>query len=123
MVKPFYNEEMVEVEGEPLRLVINFKAIDATESLLRPRDYTDILDELVRGQATLSTQAKIVWGLLREHHPEMTLDHASALLFGTDGVKVGLVVSRLMNAAFPPAEEPKAKAKNPRKPRGASKPS
>jgi hypothetical protein len=112
----------VVVDGETLRLVINFAALDATESLLHPRNYADILDELGSGAAPKSLEAKVVWGLLREHHPALGLDEATSLIFGETGIMVGVAVSKLLEAAFPEADpKAKAKGKNPPKRRGASK--
>jgi hypothetical protein len=122
MVKPFYAEQNVEVEGETLRLVINFEAIDATETLLGTT-YPSVLQAL--GQTDdppLGFTAKVVWGLLRKYHPEMSTDQVMALMWGENGIRVGYAVQQLMEAAFPTAEETPAETKpRPRKPRGASK--
>lgn len=123
MVAPFYHEQALTVDGEQLRLVINFAAIDATESLLAPMTFADIIGQLVLGTASMSVQAKVVWGLLREHHSDLTIDQATTLLMGPTGEATGIAVNRLLTAAFPPAEPKKAKGANPPKPRGASKPS
>lgn len=122
MLKPFYHEQAVTIDGETLRLVINFAAIDATEHLLG-KPFPAVLEAFSQPVQPLGVLGKVVWGLLREHHPEVSLDQAASLLFGENGLRVGAAVSLLLNAAFPAAEEGKAKAKNPRKPRGASKPS
>ena len=121
MLQAFYNEEAVTVGGDTYRLVINFRAIDATESLLG-RSYNTILGEITSPDAPLSLVGKVLWGMLREHHPDVSLDQTASLLFGETGIKVGMAVSKLLNAAFSEAEDkPEAKGKNPRKPRGASK--
>lgn len=126
MLKPFYNEATVGVDGEAYRLVINFRTIDAIESLL-DRDFDTVLEELtdVSRRARHGLQAKVVWGLLREHHSDVTLDQATRLVYGDTGTAVGLVIADLIEAAFPKAstEPEKEKGKNPPKPRGASKPS
>lgn len=121
MFKPFYNEEAVKIGDDTIRLVINFRAMDATESLVG-RNYDEVLKEMAAGDPPLSLQGKVVWGLLREHHPDLSLDHAMTLLFGEPSVAVGFAMNKLLNAAFP-AADPEAKGKNPTKPRGASKPS
>jgi hypothetical protein len=121
MPKAFYHEQLVEIDGEKLLLAINFKAITATERFLDGRGYDSILDELQSPTCTIETTGAVVWGLLREHHPTVSMDETASLLFGANAAKVGLAVSDLMVAAFPAVE--KAKGKNPRKPRGASKPS
>lgn len=120
MPKPFYNELLVEtVDGEKLLLAVNFKAITATERFLDGRGYDTILDELQSDNCTTETNGAVVWGLLREHHPTVSIDEAASLLFGANGVRVGLAVTELLNAAFPAVD--KAKDENPPLPRGASK--
>jgi hypothetical protein len=121
MPKAFYHEQLVEIDGEKLLLAINFKAITATERFLDGRGYDSILDELQSPTCTTETSGAVVWGLLREHHPTVSIDETASLLFGDNGTKIGFAIRELMTAAFPSVE--KAKAPNPRKPRGASKPS
>lgn len=119
-MKAFYQEQLVEVDGEKFTLAINFKAIDATEQL-SGRDYDDILNELQSPGCRTGTMGRAVWGLLREHHPDMTLDETLSLIAGEkNGAKVGFALSQLLQAAFPIAAE--AKGGNPPKPRGTSKP-
>jgi hypothetical protein len=120
MVAAFYHEQTVDIEGEPIRFVLDFAAIDATESLLGGRGYDTILADMMDGTAPLAVQAKVLWGLLRRHHPELSLDQATTLLFGRTGLIVGASLGTLINAAFPTADPEKAKGENPRKPRGAS---
>lgn len=122
-LKAFYNEEAVQVDGETYRLVINFRAIDATESLLGGVPFNDVLEELSSGKQRLGVIGKVLWGMLREHHPDVTLDQAASLMFGETGVAAGMAVHKLLEAAFPVAEPGKPKGKNPPKRRGASKPS
>jgi hypothetical protein len=116
--KPFYNEVTMKAEGETFRLVINFRALDAIETLL-DRPFDTVLEELSSGNQKLGLVGKVLWGLLREHHAEMTLDETASLMFGETGQAAGLAVHQLLNAAFPTGE--KAKGKNPPRRRGASK--
>jgi hypothetical protein len=118
-VKAFYHEQAVTVDGEVFRLVINFRAIDATESLLQGRAYNAILGEMLSGSPPIGLQARVVWGLLREHHPELTLDDAGALALGPAAGEVGLAIGKLFMAAFPSDDGKKAKGKNPPRRRGA----
>lgn len=118
MPKPFYSEQSVVIDGETLRLVINFKAIDATEKFLG-RNYGEILDELQEPNCPIGTTVGVVWGLLREHHPESSIDQAATLCFGAHSVAVGLALTDLLHAAFPVAE--KEKGPNPPKRRGRSR--
>jgi hypothetical protein len=111
MPEAFYCEQPVEIGGETLRLVINFRAIDATEQLVK-RNYDEILEDLQKDDALVGLKGKVIWGLLREHHPELSLDHVLPMMRGSTGVKVGLAITQLMQAAFP--SEEKAKGKNPR---------
>jgi hypothetical protein len=119
MLKPFYNEETLEAEGETFRLVLNFRAIDAIESLLG-EPFDSVLEELGGERQRLGLAGKVLWGLLREHHGALSLDHAAALMFGEAGVAAGMAVQRLLDAAFPGAEAGKTKGENPPQPRGAS---
>lgn len=122
MPEAFHNEQSVVVDGETFRLVINFKAIDATEQLLKPQGYSgydQILAAIQKPNAPVGLMGKVLWGLLREHHPDMPFDEILTLLFDKNGLTVGLALSQLLAAAFPEKE----KGKNPRQPRGASKPS
>lgn len=118
----FHHEQAVKVGGDTLRLVLNFGSIDAIEGLVG-RGFDTILPELVGSDARppLGLQGRVVWGLLREHHPEISLDQAATLLFGEASMSVGIAMGALINAAFSPADPTKAKPANPRKPRGASR--
>ena len=120
MLKPFYNEEVIHVGEDRLRLVLNFRAIDAAEGLIG-KPFSSVLAEVADGTAGEALVGKVVWGLLREHHPELSIDQVAGLLFGPPGILLGGAVNRLLHASFSAAEEPEAA--NPPKPRGASKPS
>ena len=124
MPKAFYNERTVAAGDETLRLVINFRAIDAIESLL-DRPFNDVLADLNAGAPKLGMIAQVLWGFLREHHAELDIDQVTSLLFGSTGLAMGVTINELLAAAFPSESEgeAKAKGKNPRAPRGASKPS
>jgi len=128
-IAAFYHEEQVTVGDETLRLVINFAALDAVESLTGrsfDRILAEFTDEGEPGRPAkepgVALQGKVVWGLLRQHHPELSLDQVAGLLFGPTSAKIGAAIAKLMAAAFPPAEAAaeKAKAANPPEPRGAS---
>lgn len=121
MVKPFYNEQTVKVGSEEFRLVLNFATIDAVESLLAPRTFDEIVGELLGGKPPLATQTRVVWGLLREHHPELSIDQAMTIASGQSAEGVGIAVGNLIMAGFPLSDGTKAKEANPPKPRGASR--
>lgn len=121
-LQAFYNEEAVKVGEDTYRLVINFRTIDATESQLGGRSYESVLTEMLAGSPSVGLQARVVWGLLREHHPDVALEEADALARGPAAVEIGIAIGRLLHAAFPMSvPDKKAKAPNPRKRRGRSK--
>jgi hypothetical protein len=115
-MRSFYHEGQVEVEGETLHLVCNFRALDVIESVTGEK-MSDILPQLVDPPHALVT--KVLWGLLREKHEGVTLDEAAGVAFGPHGAKVGLVMGDVIQRAFNIGE---TKA-NPPKRRGTSKPS
>lgn len=123
MLQAFYHEATVEAGEETLRLTIDFAALDAIEGLTgKPFDAS--LQEMLGGAAPMALQARVVWGLLRRHHPEVSLDQATSLLFGDTGAATGVAIGKLMAAAFAePDKGEKAKDARPPEPRGASKPS
>lgn len=123
MLQPLYNEEAVRVGDHTYRLVINFRTIDATETQLGGRSYESALTELLTGRPSTGLQARVVWGLLREHHPEVTIEEADALARGPSAADIGEAIGKLLHAAFPIVQTPKAKGENPPKRRGQSKPS
>ena len=113
---PFYHEGQVEVDGETLHLVCNFRAIDCIESVTGEK-MSEILPQLADPPFALI--GKVLWGLLREKHEGVTLDDAAGVGFGPDGAKVGLVMGDVLRRAFNIGGE--EKAANPPKRRGASK--
>lgn len=117
-MRPFYHEGQVEVEGETLHLVCNFRAIDVIESVTG-RTMTDILPELLSGGSSHSLAGKTLWGLLREKHEGVTLDEAAGVAFGPHAAAVGVVISDVFQRAFNLGE--RAKGQNPPKRRGRSR--
>jgi hypothetical protein len=115
-MRPFYHEGQVEVDGETLHLVCNFRAIDVIESLTGQK-MTEILPQLLDPPHALV--GKVLWGMLREKQENITLDEAAGVAFGPEGDKVGLVLGDVLRRAFNLGEE--AKGQNPPKRRGRSK--
>lgn len=118
MVDAFYHEQAVKVGDETITLVIDFKAIDATEQLL-DLGYDKILDKIQQPDVKVGFSGKVLWGLLREYHSDLSLNQVLTLAQGETGMTMGLAMTNLLAAAFPVAE--KAKGKNPPEPHGASK--
>lgn len=118
-MQSFYNEAQVEVGETRLRLVVNMRTIDATEALTG-LTMPKILSLLLGNDPPLSLGGKVLWGMLREHHPEVTLDEALGLMFAQEQDAIGIAMGDLFRRAF---HIGKAKDENPPKRRGASKPS
>lgn len=117
-MRSFFNEAQVEVDGETLHLVCNFRALDVIETLTGEK-MSDIIPQLVDPPHSLVV--KVLWGLLREKHEGITLDEVAGVAFGPDQAAIGLVMGDLIRRAFNLGE--KEKDENPPKRRGRSKPS
>ncbi len=117
MLSPFYNEALVEVGGTRLRLVVNMRTIDATEALTG-LNMPKMLSLLLSEDAPLSLGGKALWGMLREHHAEVTLDEALGLMFAPEQEAIGAAMGDLFRRAFHLGE---VKEENPPKPRGRSR--
>ncbi len=115
-MRPFYNEGQVEVDGETLILVVNFRTIDVIESLT-DQTMDEVLPQLAAPSHSLA--GKVLWAMLREKHEGVTLDEAAGVAFGPEGEKAGLVMGDVLRRAFNIGEE--AKEENPPKRRGRSK--
>lgn len=117
-MRTFYHEGQLEVDGETLYLVCNFRTIDVIETLTEQK-MSDILPQLVDPPHALV--GKILWAMLREKHEGVTLDEAAGVGFGPDGAAVGVVLGDILRRAFNLGEKPKEKDQNPPKRRGRSK--
>jgi hypothetical protein len=107
MANPHMGEVAVEIGGTPYTLVFNVNAICEIEDLLG-RTWIDIARELqtwapktaANGKPAQETEAEtldrasrvdmrliraLFWGALREHHDEVTLKQAGALMDGVQG--------------------------------------
>lgn len=114
-MRAFFAEDQIEVEGEILHLVCDFRAIDVIEGVTGEK-MSDILPQLIEPPFALF--GKVLWGLLRGKHEGVTLDEAAGVAFGPDSQKVGLVMGSVIGRAFNIGE---AKDANPPKRRGRSK--
>ena len=115
-MRSFYHEGQVEVDGETLHLVCNFRAIDVIESVTGEK-MSDVLPQLA--DPPFALVGKVLWALLREKHEAVTLDEAAGVGFGPSGAAVGVVMGDVIRRAFNFDE--KAKDENPPKRRGRSK--
>lgn len=113
-MRSFYHEGQVEVDGETLHLVCNFRALDVIEGVTGQK-MSDILPQLIDPPHALV--GKVLWGLLREKHEGVTLDQAAGVAFGPGGETVGVVMGDVLRRAFDIGE----KKENPPKRRGKSK--
>jgi hypothetical protein len=113
-MRPFYHEGQLEVEGETLHLVCNFRALDVIESVTGEK-MSAILPQLMDPPHALV--GKVLWGLLREKHEGITLDEAAGVAFGPSGDAAGLVMGDVFRRAFNIGEQ----KENPPKRRGTSR--
>jgi len=125
MIPTFYNEEVVKVGDDTLRLVLDFQALDAIERETK-RPFDGILQELTSGAETAASalSSRVLWGLLRRHHPDLDIGQATWLVNSASAPALGIAMGGLFESAFPRADPPKpgkVKPAHPRKPRGASK--
>jgi hypothetical protein len=116
-MRPFYHDGQVEVDGEKLDLVLNFRAIDVIEGVTGEK-MSEILPQLA--DPPFALVGKVLWGMLREKHEGVTLDEAAGVAFGPRGAQVGLVMADVLKRAFNLGGE-EEKDKNPPKRRGRSK--
>lgn len=92
-----------------LRLGIN--AIVEVEDVLGGVGINEIIASLDPANVRIGTLRAILWGALREHHPEVTLLDAGDLIGEVGAAAIAPVVGEAIGAAFPRSEG----AKRPRK--------
>jgi hypothetical protein len=112
-------EEQVTVDGTPLTLRLDFRAITIMEGALQS-DMPSIVANFRSGRPQLSVLGQMLWAMLREHHPEVTLDQAAGIMFADEAAKVGFALDALLERAFPLPTEDRKKADPPKR-RGRSK--
>lgn len=115
-MKPFFAEVEVEANGETLKLVCNFLAIDCIESVTGEK-MQEIIPQL--GDPSQSLAVKVLWGLLRYRHEGVSLDEAASITFGPDKGKVAIAMGEAISRAF--TFDEKAKGENPPERRGRSR--
>lgn len=122
----FPDEEQVDLGDVKLTLSLSFRTIKFCEHGVREGEITPMPYiagwVLLEDMPPLSLVATVLWGLLREHHPDMTLDEVTGLMFTSKHAnRLPLGMQTLLSRHFDFTEPKKAKAKNPPKPRGQSK--
>ena len=115
----FGHEEQVTVGDLSLTLRLDFGVITIMEGALKV-DMPSIVANFRSGHPQLSVLGQMLWAMLREHHPEVTLDQAAGIMFSDDAGKVGYALDALLERAFPVVTEDRKKP-NPPKRNGRSK--
>jgi hypothetical protein len=113
-------EEQVTVDGQALTLRLDFRAITIMEGALQS-DMPSIVANFRSGRPQLSVLGQMLWAMLREHHPEVTLDQAAGIMFANEAAKVGFALDALLERAFPLPTEDRKPKNPPMKRRGRSK--
>jgi hypothetical protein len=123
----FYDEEIVQVGDVTLRLAIDFsiiRIIEATAISDRVTPMPEVVAMLFADPPALSILGVVFYALLRRHHDDISMDQAAGVMFGEHAQRVGMAMYQLIVRSMNLTDtSKKAKDKNPRKPRGASKPS
>jgi hypothetical protein len=129
MLTAFYDEEVVQLGDDTLRLAVDFRAIDLMEHIVGDSDAITPATLIVEHVLTsipcpVSILCKVLYALLRRHHEGISLDVCLGVMASEHSVAASFAMQTLLRRAFNFGEpERQAKGKNPRKPRGASKPS
>jgi hypothetical protein len=126
MLTAFYDEEVVTLGEDTLRLACDFRAIDLMEHTIGNSDAITPATEIVRymlggGEIPISISCKVLYALLQRHHEGVSYDVCMGVIGGEHSTRVALAVQTLLKRSFGYGEAVKAKAKNPRARRGASK--
>jgi hypothetical protein len=114
-MQPFFAEVDVEVDGQTLKIVCNFGAIDFIERVTGEK-MQEIIPQLADPSQSLAV--KVLWGLLRYRWEGVTVDDAAALAFGPDKGKIAIAMGEAISRAFSFEE---AKDENPPVRRGRSR--
>lgn len=99
----FGDEQQVQVGEETLTLRLDFRAITIMEGSLQS-DMPTIVANFRSGRPQLSVLGQMLWAILREHHPEVTLDQAAGLMFSDEAAKIGFALDALLERSFPLAD-------------------
>lgn len=117
----FAPEEQVEAFGETYTLRLDFRAISVIEGSLGT-PLPDVVGRIRSGNPDYGTLSRVLWALLREWNPEVTIDQALSIVMdrGKDAAKFGFALDALLERAFPIAEG-KDGPNPPKRRRGRSK--
>ena len=117
----FAPEEQVEAFGETYTLRLDFRAISVIEGSLGI-PLPDVVKRIRSGNPDYGALSRVLWALLREWNPEVTIDQALSIVMdrGKDAAKFGFALDALLERAFPIAED-RDKPNPPKLRRGRSK--
>lgn len=90
----FFNEELIEVGGHRLLLMVDFRVLDLIEHLCG-QPMPAVLGRMSGGQTGALSRA--AWAMLRKHHPEMSLDAVGGLFLGLHRSAIADVVFALLS--------------------------
>ncbi len=80
-LKPFYHEAQIALsEDFTLHLVINLASTDRLERLLG-KSIAEVIGEMM---ASVSVMTKVLWGVTREYHSDLTLDQVAGIILPGD---------------------------------------
>lgn len=106
-------------DGEKLTLVCDFYTIDVVEGITGEK-WDDILPQLVDPPRALLV--KVLYGLLRKRHEDVTLDEAAGVMFDKNRAAIMAVMGDVIRRACNfDSDEPEAKDENPPVRRGRSR--
>lgn len=116
-MRSFFAEGLFETdEGERLSLVCDFYSIDVVEQITGLNWDMDIIPQLASPPRALAV--KVLYGLLRKRHPEITLDEAAGVSYDKNSIALwavmGDVIRRATNIAPAETEEPEPAKKKSR---------
>lgn len=117
----FAPEEQIEAFGETYTLRLDNRAISVIEGSL-DLTFPAVVTHIRGGNPPYAMLSRVLWAMLREWNPEVTIDQALSIVMdrGANAVKFGFALDALLERAFPIATEDKDKP-NPPKRRGRSK--
>lgn len=101
MVRPFRNEVTVVCAGDEFTLAIDISIIDALEDEF-DLPFDELMAQFKQG-TRVGKASRLLRGLLRRHHPDLTLDDVGGLLM-EDSEPFAGAMQRLFEKASPEQE-------------------